>query len=63
MKGHDQLIALELPHLVGDGLHLEECVAVDGKEIKVEPVPELFYLIHLLPLCVLQGLQFLLLLT
>lgn len=32
VKGHDQLIALELPHLVGDGLHLKECVAGDEKE-------------------------------
>lgn len=26
VEGHDQLIALELPNLVGDGLHLEERV-------------------------------------
>lgn len=26
VEGHDQLIPLELPHLVGDGLHLEECI-------------------------------------
>lgn len=29
VEGHDQLIPLELPHLVGDGLYLEEGVAVD----------------------------------
>ena len=28
VEGHDQLVPLELPHLVGDGLHLEEGVAV-----------------------------------
>lgn len=28
MEGHDQLIALELPNLVGDGLHLEERITV-----------------------------------
>lgn len=27
VKSHDQLVALELPHLIGDGLHLEERVA------------------------------------
>lgn len=27
MEGHNQLVPLKLPHLVGDGLHLEECVA------------------------------------
>ncbi len=32
VEGHDQLIPLELPHLVGDGLHLEECVAVERKK-------------------------------
>lgn len=31
VEGHDQLIPLELPHLVGDGLHLEERVAVETK--------------------------------
>lgn len=33
MKGHDQLITLELPHLVGDRLHLKERVAVDKKRV------------------------------
>lgn len=28
MEGHDQLVALKLPNLVGDGLHLEECITV-----------------------------------
>lgn len=28
VKGHDQLVTLELPNLVGDGLHLEECIAI-----------------------------------
>lgn len=28
MKGHNELVALELPDLVGDGLHLEERVTV-----------------------------------
>lgn len=55
VKGHDQLIALELPHLVGDGLHLKECVAVDEKKMKMVPVPELFFS-NTLSLCVLQGL-------
>lgn len=27
MKCHNQLITLKFPHLVGDGLHLEECIA------------------------------------
>lgn len=27
VKGHDQLVPLELPHLIGDGLHLEERIA------------------------------------
>ena len=27
MEGHDELVSLELPHLVGDRLHLGECVA------------------------------------
>lgn len=35
MEGHDQLIPLELPHLVGDGLHLKEGVAVDEKSVEV----------------------------
>lgn len=29
VEGHDQLVPLELPHLVGDGLHLKEGVAVE----------------------------------
>lgn len=40
VEGHNQLIALELPHLVGDGLHLKEGVAVDEKrrhEHQVQP--------------------------
>ena len=28
MEGHDELVALKLPNLVGDGLHLEERVTV-----------------------------------
>lgn len=32
MEGHDQLVSLELPHLVRDGLHLEEGVAVKEEE-------------------------------
>lgn len=31
VEGHDELITLELPHLVGDGLHLKERVAVEKK--------------------------------
>jgi len=27
MEGHNELVALEFPNLVGDGLHLEECIA------------------------------------
>ena len=34
VEGHDQLIPLELPHLVGDGLHLEEGVAVEKKSVE-----------------------------
>lgn len=26
MEGHNELVTLELPDLVGDGLHLEECI-------------------------------------
>lgn len=33
VKGHDQLVTLELPHLVGDGLHLEERIAAARKEL------------------------------
>lgn len=37
MEGHDELVALELPNLVGDGLHLEECITMmtdsDNQEI------------------------------
>lgn len=32
MEGHDQLVPLELPHLVGDGLHFKECVTVRIKD-------------------------------
>lgn len=28
MEGHNELVALELPNLVGDGLHLEECITM-----------------------------------
>lgn len=28
MKGHNELVALKLPNLVGYGLHLEECITV-----------------------------------
>ena len=34
VEGHDQLITLELPHLVGDGLHLEEGVTEETKRIR-----------------------------
>lgn len=33
MERHDQLISLELPHLVGNGLDFKESVAV-GEEAK-----------------------------
>lgn len=46
MKGHDELISLELPHLVGNGLHLKECVAVDEK-VKMKAVPELISSTHM----------------
>lgn len=26
VEGHNKLVTLELPDLVGDGLHLEECI-------------------------------------
>lgn len=35
VEGHDQLIPLELPHLVGDGLHLKEGVAVERRRSHV----------------------------
>ena len=35
MEGHDELVALKLPNLVGDGLHLEERVAVEAHVIHV----------------------------
>lgn len=35
VEGHDELITLELPHLVGDGLHLKERVAVEEKRRKL----------------------------
>ena len=38
VEGHDQLVPLELPHLVGDGLHLKEGVAVGvnrGTHLKI----------------------------
>lgn len=28
MEGHNELVTLKLPNLVGDGLHLEECVTM-----------------------------------
>ena len=28
MEGHNELVALELPNLVGDGLHFEECITM-----------------------------------
>lgn len=28
MERHNELVTLELPNLVGDGLHLEECITV-----------------------------------
>lgn len=31
VEGHDQLLPLEFPNLVGDGLHLKEGVAVRVK--------------------------------
>ncbi len=30
VKSHDELVALELPYLVGDGFHFKECVTVKG---------------------------------
>lgn len=30
MEGHDELISLKFPHLVGDGLNLKERVALLG---------------------------------
>lgn len=33
VEGHDQLISLELPHLVGDGLHFEECITVGERNV------------------------------
>lgn len=50
VKGHDQLIALELPHLVGDGLHLKEGVAVDWKKLQMKPLPMLLFSTHMLSL-------------
>ena len=35
MEGHDQLVALELPHLVGDGLNLKEGVAVKRRKMQL----------------------------
>lgn len=35
MEGHDQLVALELPHLVGYGLHLKEGVAVKRRRMRL----------------------------
>lgn len=34
MEGHNQLISLELPHLVGNGLHFKEGIAVEDKNTK-----------------------------
>lgn len=31
VKGHNELITLKLPNLVGDGLHLEECITTSDK--------------------------------
>lgn len=36
MEGHDQLIPLKLPHLVGYGLNLKEGVALRKKQIKID---------------------------
>lgn len=30
MEGHNELVALKFPHLVGDGLDLEECITTDN---------------------------------
>lgn len=39
VEGHDELVPLELPHLVGDGLHLKEGVAMttDSNNQNVKP--------------------------
>lgn len=39
MEGHDELVSLELPHLVGDGLHLKEGVAA-GKRTEMRVLDE-----------------------
>lgn len=40
VKGHDQLVALELPDLVRYGLHLKECVTEERNDLL------LLYIIH-----------------
>lgn len=35
VKGHDQLISLKLPHLVGNGLDFKKSVAVMEKKFKL----------------------------
>lgn len=36
VKGHDQLIPLELPHLIGNRLHLKERVTVESKRRELD---------------------------
>ena len=36
VEGHDQLVSLKLPHLVGDGLHLHKGVAVGIQRSEVK---------------------------
>lgn len=35
VEGHNQLIPLKLPHLIGDGLHLKESVALERNRRQV----------------------------
>lgn len=46
MEGHNELVALELPNLVGDGLHLEECVTVTTDRNATETVENIFNALH-----------------
>lgn len=39
MERHDELIPLELPHLVGDGLDFKESVAADQRSKSCEHAP------------------------
>lgn len=42
MKGHNELVSLKLPNLVGDGLHLKKRITMtvknDSKEEKLNPM-------------------------